>query len=104
MAVAPSYGETIINYIQIIYSKSNRVAHVLFINASIQLLHALYSTGIVILKYAMLEWQKNYMLSYAKHLGQYSGVARGGTGAMPPPPKLLVNVFFLQLIYVITLF
>ena len=26
----------------------------------------------------------------------------GGTGAMPPPP-LLVNVFFLQLIYVVTL-
>ncbi len=26
-----------------------------------------------------------------------SGVARGATGAMPPP-KLLVNVFFIQLI------
>ena len=34
-----------------------------------------------------------------------SGVARGG-GMAPhaPPPKLLVNVFFLQLIYVVTFF
>ena len=31
-----------------------------------------------------------------------SGVARGARG--PCPPKLLVNVFFLQLIYVVTFF
>ena len=29
--------------------------------------------------------------------------SQGATGAMPPP-KLLVNVFFLQLIYVVTFF
>ena len=35
------------------------------------------------------------IFAYRKHfrIARLSGVARGATGAMPAPPKLLVNVF-----------